>query len=156
MVALFGDEDVRFLHYSADRVRRQFRLDQDIPNNFSAIMKSPTSVGPFMRHIAFEFWSRRFTTVTIPSSQREGICTAAMHWYWQAVMASFEQELLSNHGFSLIPPDGLSVVIFTNPQLLLPTKFVMAYTRKQSRSTIFKWVEKEREWFWYAGDYPTG
>ena len=79
-----------------------------------------------------------------------------MHGYWQAVMASFEQELLSNHGFSLIPPDGLSVVIFTNPQLLLPTKFVMAYTRKQSRSTIFKWVEKEREWSWYAGDYPMG
>ena len=39
-----ADEGVRFIHYSADRVKRQFRLDQDIPDDFSTIMKSLTSV----------------------------------------------------------------------------------------------------------------
>jgi len=86
--------------------------------------------------------------VIIPGSQREGICITAMYGYWQAVMISFEQKLLDSYGFSLIPPDGLSVVIYANPRLLLPTKFVVAYVRKQSRSAIFEWVEEERGWFW--------
>ena len=38
------DEGVMLVHYSADRVRRQFRLDQDIPNDYFAIMESATSV----------------------------------------------------------------------------------------------------------------
>jgi len=69
------------MHYSADRVRRQFGLDQDIPDDFSAIIESPTSIRPFLQHTAFEFWSRRFNAITIPGSQREGICTTTMHGY---------------------------------------------------------------------------
>ena len=56
-------------------------LDQDIPDNFSTIMESPTSVWPFMRHSAIEFWSGRFIAITILGSQREDICTVAMHGY---------------------------------------------------------------------------
>ena len=118
------------MHYSADRVRRQFRLDQDIPDDFSAIIEFATSIRPFLRCSAFEFWSRHFTVVTIPGSQREGICIAAMHEYWQTVMILFEQELLGNCGFSLVPPDGLHAVISANHRLLLPTKSVMACARK--------------------------
>ena len=64
--------------------------------------------------------------------------------------------MLGSCGFSLIPPDGLSAVISTNPRLLIPTKSMVVYAKKQSRSAIFEWVEKERGWFWYAGDYPAG
>ena len=71
-------------------------------------------------------------------------------------MISFKQELWGNLGFSLIPSDGLHAVISTNPQLLLPTKFVVEYARKQSRSTIFEWDTKEKGWFWYAGDFLMG
>ena len=67
-----ADEGVRFVHYSTDRVRKQFRLDQDIPDDFSALIESPTSIRPFLRHTAFEFWSRHFSVVTIPGSQRKG------------------------------------------------------------------------------------
>ena len=62
-------------------------------------------------------------------------------------MISFVQELLGSRVFSLIPPDGLSAVISANPQLLLPTKFVVIYARKQSWSAIFKWDEEKRGWF---------
>ena len=119
-------------------------------------MESPTSTRPFLRHAAFEFWSNHFTTVTVPGSQREGICTLAMHGYWQAVMTSFEQELIGSWGFSLIPPDGLNAVISTNPQLLLPSKSVLAYVRKQNRSAIFEWVEEDRGCLWHASDYLAG
>ena len=69
-------------------------------------------------------------------------------------MTSFGQELLGGRGFSLIPPEGLHAIISVNPRLLLPTKFVVAYARKQSKSTIFEWKEKEKWWYLYAGEYP--
>ena len=71
-------------------------------------------------------------------------------------MTSFEKELMDSCGFSLIPRDGLSTVISANPWLLLPSKSVLAYARKHSRSTIFEWVEEDRRWLWHAGHYPTG
>ena len=78
----------------------------------------------------------------ILGSQREGLCTVALHW--QVVMTSFEKELLGSHGFSLIPHDGLYAIIFANLQLLQPTKSVVAYARKQIRSAIFEWQAKEK------------
>ena len=84
----------------------------------------------------------------------EGLCTLAMHGYWQAMMTSFEQELVGSRGFSLIPPNGLSMVISANPRLLLPSKSMLAYARKQNRSAIFEWDEEKRGWYWHIGDYP--
>ena len=131
-------------------------MDQDILNDITAILKSTTSIRLFLRPSAFKLWSKHFTTVTILGSQREGLCTAALHRYWQAVMTSFGQELLGGHGFSLIPLEGLHAIIFANLRLLLPTKSVVAYARKQSWSTIFEWQEKEKGWYLYASEYPLG
>ena len=69
-----------------------------------------------------------------------------MHGYWQAVMTSFEQELIGSRGFSLIPLDRLSMVVSVNPQLFLPSKSVLAYARKHNRSFIFKWSEEDIGW----------
>ena len=76
------------------------------------------------------FWSQHFTTVTVPSSLGEGLCTPAMHGYWQAVMTLFMKELMGSRGLSLVPPDRLSTIISANPLLLLPSKSVLAYARK--------------------------
>ena len=119
-------------------------------------MESPTSVRPFLWPTAFEFWSQRFIAVIVPGSLREGLCTLAMHGYWQAVMTSFEQELVGSRSFSLIPPDGLSMVISANPCLLLPSKSMLAYTKKQNPSAIFEWDEEKKGWYWHAGEYPSG
>ena len=110
-----ADEGVRFVHYPANRVRRKFGLDQDIPDDLSFLMDSPTSVRPFLRHTAFDFWRQRFSAVTVPGLLREGLYTPAMHGYWQAIMTSFEQELVGSRGFSLIPPEGLGMVVLPNP-----------------------------------------
>ena len=83
-----ANEGMRFVHYPANRVRRQFGLDQDIPDAIFFLMESPTFVQPFLQPTTFEFWSQSFTAVTIPSSLREGLCTLTMHGYWQAVMTS--------------------------------------------------------------------
>ena len=50
-----ANEGIRFVNYPANRVRRQFELDQDIPDNLSFFMESSTSVQPFLQHTAFEF-----------------------------------------------------------------------------------------------------
>ena len=98
----------------------------------------------------------RFGAVTVPDSLREGVCTFPMHGYWHAVMDSFVAELAGSRGFSLIPPEGLGMVVSVNPRLLLPSKSVLAYARKQSQSAIFEWDAEKQEWFWHAGDYPPG
>ena len=66
-----ADEGLRFMHYPANRVRRQFGLDQDIPNDLSFLIESPTSIRPFLRHTTFKFWSQRFAAVTVPGLLRE-------------------------------------------------------------------------------------
>ena len=65
-------------------------------------------------------------------------------------------ELAGSRGFSLIPREGLSMVALVNPRLLLPSRSVLAYARKQSRSAIFEWDAEKKGWFWHAGDYPPG
>ena len=60
-----------------------------------------------------------------------------MHGYWQAIMTSFVQELMGSHGFSLIPLEGLNMVVSANSRLFLPSKSELAYAKKQNRSVIF-------------------
>ena len=105
-------------------------MDQDIPDDISSLMGAPTSVRPFRRHTAFDFWKKRFSAVTVPGSLREGVCTFPMHGYWHAVMDSFVAKLARSRDFSLIPPEGLSMVTSVNPRLLFPSKSVLAYARK--------------------------
>ena len=50
-----ANKGIQFMHYSTNRVRRQIELDQDILDDFSAIMEFVTSVRPFLRNSAFEF-----------------------------------------------------------------------------------------------------
>ena len=71
-------------------------------------------------------------------------------------MTSFGQELVGSRSFSLIPPEGLGMVVSPNPRLLLPSKSVLAYTRKQNRSAIFESDEEEKGWSWHTGVYPSG
>ena len=125
-----ADKGIRFVHYPTNRVRRQFGLDQDIPDDISSLMGAPTSVRPFLWQTSFDFWKKRFNAVTVPGSLREGVCTFPMHGYWHAVMDSFVAELAGSRGFSLIPPEGLGMVALVNPRLLLPSKSVLAYARK--------------------------
>ena len=111
-------------------------------------------VRPFLRHTAFDIWRQRFSIVTVPGSLRKGLCTPAMHGYWQAVMTSFEQELAGSRSFSLIPPEGLGMVVLPNLRLLLPSKSMLAYARKQNWSAIFEWDEEEKGWYWHTSVYP--
>ena len=49
------DKGIRYVHYSAHRVRRQFELDQDMPNDFTLVLDTTTSVCTFLRPHDFKF-----------------------------------------------------------------------------------------------------
>ena len=49
--------DLRYTHYSANWVLRQFGFDQDIPPVFKDIVPSLLSLNPFLRVQAFSYWS---------------------------------------------------------------------------------------------------
>ncbi|KAK9996680.1 hypothetical protein SO802_021366 [Lithocarpus litseifolius] len=95
------------------------------------------------------------TTTLLTNFKERGYHLLGSHQCW-VVMTSFEKELLCNREFSLIPSDGLGAVISANPRLLLSSKYMLAYTRKQSQFAIFEWVEEEKGWFWHTSDYPMG
>ena len=62
-------------------------------------------------------------------------------------MTLFEQELVGSRDFSLIPLEGLGMVVSPNPRLLLPSKSMLAYAKKQNRSAIFEWDKEEKGWY---------
>ena len=74
-------EGICFVHYFANKEKRQFGLGQDIPDDFTTILESTSFIRSFLYPSAFEFWSKYFIVVTILSSQKEGLCTASMHGY---------------------------------------------------------------------------
>ena len=71
-------------------------------------------------------------------------------------MTTFVDELVGSRGFSLIPLDGLGIVVSVNSRLLLPSKSVLAYARKQNWSAIFEWDAEKKGWYWHVDDYPLG
>lgn len=50
-----ANKGIRYVHYSAHRVRRQFGLDQVIANEFTLILETTTLVHPFLRPSVFKF-----------------------------------------------------------------------------------------------------
>ena len=62
-----ANKGIQYVYYSAHIARRQFGLKQDIPNDFTLVWDTTTSVCPFLCPSAFKFWSKLFTVVTIPS-----------------------------------------------------------------------------------------
>ncbi|KAK9998190.1 hypothetical protein SO802_017793 [Lithocarpus litseifolius] len=108
-------------------------------------------MGPFMAIVG--------TTIPLTGFPERGITyLAATNAWWLPYLADegVRYELLGGCGFSLVPPEGLHAIIFVNPRLLLTTKSVVAYARKQSKSAIFEWQEKEKWWYLYAGEFPPG
>ena len=49
-----ANEELRYVHYSTHRVRRQFGLNKDVYDDFTLVLDSTTSVHPFLRPRAFK------------------------------------------------------------------------------------------------------
>lgn len=55
LLPYLAHEGIWYVHYFAHRVRRQFGLDQDIPNDFTVVLDSTTSIHPFLHLVPLSF-----------------------------------------------------------------------------------------------------
>uniref|UniRef100_A0A2N9GTA7 Aminotransferase-like plant mobile domain-containing protein n=1 Tax=Fagus sylvatica TaxID=28930 RepID=A0A2N9GTA7_FAGSY len=81
-------DGLRFTVYSAHRVRRQFGFDQEVPAVMGVAAGEIPVINPFLRTMAFAYWSGVAPRVIIPSGDRVGIYTTAMSNYWGGLMAA--------------------------------------------------------------------
>jgi len=58
----------RYTHYSAHRVLRQFGFDQDFLPVFKEVVPSLPFLDPFLRSLAFIYWSQRSPQFVVPNS----------------------------------------------------------------------------------------
>ena len=47
----------------------------------------------------------------------------------------------------------MHTILSPNPHLLVPSRSIIVYVRKQNRSGRFEWQEKKQGWFWHVGEY---
>ncbi len=52
---VWSSKGVEYTHYCANRVRRQFGLDQGVPGSPSETLPQVPSVAPFLRGQAFDY-----------------------------------------------------------------------------------------------------
>lgn len=58
LLPYLGDEGLRYVHYSTHRVKRQFGLYQDVPNDFTLVLNTPTSIPPFCTYMPLSFGAK--------------------------------------------------------------------------------------------------
>uniref|UniRef100_A0A2N9J1V2 Aminotransferase-like plant mobile domain-containing protein n=1 Tax=Fagus sylvatica TaxID=28930 RepID=A0A2N9J1V2_FAGSY len=109
----WGSKGVEFTHYCANKVRRQFGLDQGVPGSPNEILPRVPSVAPFLTDQAFGYWSQSISHMVIPYGGRLGIYTVAMQEYWLKVAAAMADYIgqgrgtkipLSDHHAIKFPP----------------------------------------------------
>ena len=78
---VWGDKGVQYTHYCANRVHRQFGLDQGVPGSPNETLPRTPSIAPFLNDQAFDYWSQSVSRMVIPCGGRLGICTVPMQEY---------------------------------------------------------------------------
>ena len=98
---VWNSEGVKYTHYCANRVQRQFGLDQSAPDSPSETLPSILGVGPFLRSQAFDHWSKSVSRMVILCGGRLGICTMAMLQYWLRVAVAMVDYIGQGKGIRI-------------------------------------------------------
>uniref|UniRef100_A0A2N9JA03 Aminotransferase-like plant mobile domain-containing protein n=1 Tax=Fagus sylvatica TaxID=28930 RepID=A0A2N9JA03_FAGSY len=95
---VWSDKGVEYTHYCANRVRRQFGLDQGVPGSPSETLPRTPSIAPFLNDRTFDYWSQSVSRMVIPRGGRLGICTVAMQEYWLRVAVAMADYVNQGRG----------------------------------------------------------
>uniref|UniRef100_A0A2N9I6E6 Aminotransferase-like plant mobile domain-containing protein n=1 Tax=Fagus sylvatica TaxID=28930 RepID=A0A2N9I6E6_FAGSY len=95
---VLSSDGLRFTVYSAHRVRKQFGFDQEVPAVMGVAAGEIPIINPFLRTMAFAYWSGVAPRVIVPSGDRVGIYTTAMSNYWRGLMAAMVEFRNSGRG----------------------------------------------------------
>jgi hypothetical protein len=98
---VWNSKGVKYTHYCANRVQRQFGLDQSATGSPSKTLPSILGVAPFLRGQAFDHWSKSVSRMVILCSGRLGICTMAMLQYWLRVAVAMVDYIGQGRGIRI-------------------------------------------------------
>jgi hypothetical protein len=145
-------DGLRFTVYSAHRVRRQFGFDQEVPAVMGVAAGEIPIINPFLRTMAFAYWSGVAPRVIIPSGDRVGIYTTAMSNYWGGLMAALvEFRESGRRDISHLLESYTSPL--PHPRLFTATNTMTTYANRQSLGYAV-WHHEESQWVLHGGPHP--
>uniref|UniRef100_A0A2N9GDE0 Aminotransferase-like plant mobile domain-containing protein n=1 Tax=Fagus sylvatica TaxID=28930 RepID=A0A2N9GDE0_FAGSY len=128
---VLSSDGLRFTVYSAHRVRKQFGFDQEIPAVMGVAAGEIPTINPFLRTMAFAYWSGVAPRVIIPSGDRIGVYTTGMSNYWRGLMAAMVEFRNSGRGdISHLLESYTSPL--PHPRLFMATNTMTTYANRQS------------------------
>jgi hypothetical protein len=89
---------LEFTPYCAQRVKKQFGLDQDVPASLQEAAPSSPILAPFIKSHAFAYWEGKVNCVMIPSGHRFSFNTASMNTYWHRLAHAMIGYMSSGRG----------------------------------------------------------
>jgi hypothetical protein len=143
---------LQFTAYGVHRVRRQFGFDQEVPAVMGVVVGEIPTINPFLKAMAFAYWSGISPRVIVPSGDRIGVYTTSMVNYWRALMAAMVEfrnngrEDISHLLQSCISP-------LPHPCLFVATNTMTTYANRQSLGYAV-WYQKKSRWMIYGNHHP--
>ncbi len=95
---VWSGKGVEYTHYCANRMRRQFGLDQGVQGSPSETLPQVPSISPFLKDQAFGYWNQSVSRMVILCGGRLGICTVAMQEYWLRVAVAMADYVSQGRG----------------------------------------------------------
>jgi hypothetical protein len=149
---VLSSDGLRFTVYSAHRVRKQFGFDQEIPAVMGVAAGEIPTINPFLRTMAFAYWSGVAPRVIIPSGDRIGVYTTGMSNYWRGLMAAMVEFRNSGRGdISHLLESYTSPL--PHPRLFMATNTMTTYANRQSLGYAV-WHHEESQWVVYGNHHP--
>uniref|UniRef100_A0A2N9ED07 Aminotransferase-like plant mobile domain-containing protein n=1 Tax=Fagus sylvatica TaxID=28930 RepID=A0A2N9ED07_FAGSY len=151
---VWSDKGVEYTHYCANRVRRQFGLDQGVPGSPSETLPRTPSIAPFLNDRAFDYWSQSVSRMVIPCGGRLGICTVAMQEYWLRVAVAMADYVNQGRGTKVPLPNHHAHPVETMI-LSPPTQTAISYADRQNLG-FAEWDGSRDGWILYSTKFPSG
>ena len=138
--------------YSAHRVRKQFGFDQEIPAVIGVAASEIPIINPFLRTMAFAYWSGVAPRVIILSGDRVDVYTTGMSNYWRGLIAAMVEFRNNGRGdISHLLESYTSPL--PHPRLFMATNTMTTYANRQSLGYAV-WHHEESQWVVYGNHHP--
>ena len=151
---VWSSKGVEYTHYYANRVRRQFGLDQGVPGSPSETLPQVPSIAPFFKDKAFGYWSQSISHMVIPCGGRLGICTVAMQEYWFRMTVAMADYIGQGRG-TRVPLLNHHAHAVETVTLSPPTQTAISYADRQNLGFV-EWDGPRGGWILYSTKFPSG
>uniref|UniRef100_A0A2N9GQP8 Aminotransferase-like plant mobile domain-containing protein n=1 Tax=Fagus sylvatica TaxID=28930 RepID=A0A2N9GQP8_FAGSY len=143
---------VSFIPYCAQRVQRQFGLDQGIPVGPQETATCVADLTAFIKSRAFARWGGETNRVMIPGGHRLGFNTPSMGAYWQRFTQSMVEFVIVGRS-DKTPMSVHRKPLVSNPYLTPPSQFAISYANNQKLG-FTEWDGVRGGWIAYTIHLP--